>query len=62
MAQCKQSAQSFIREALAPMVAVLCSQDAEAVCLKNNLSFVQLIKPFCRMTAEGLSLLFLESR
>ena len=53
MAQCKQTAQEFIQEALAPMVAVLCSHDAQVICQKNNLSFVEMIQPFCRLNSEG---------
>ena len=53
MAQCKLSAQEYVQNAFAPLVAVLCSHDAELVCRKNNLSFVELIQPFCRLTTEG---------
>ena len=53
MAQCAQTAQEFIQEALAPMVAVLCSHDAQVICQKNNLSFVEMIQPFCRLNSEG---------
>ena len=53
MAECKQTAQEFIQEALAPMVAVLCSHDAQVICQKNNLSFVEMIQPFCRLNSEG---------
>ncbi|CAH1780178.1 unnamed protein product [Owenia fusiformis] len=53
MAQCKQSAQEFIRDAFSPMVAGMCSHDAEQVCKKNNLTFVELIQPFCRLGTEA---------
>ena len=53
MAQCKKSAQEFIQDAFSPMVAVLCSHDAELVAQKNNLTFVELIQPFCRLNVEG---------
>jgi len=53
MAQCRQSASEFIRDAYSPMVAVLASQDAERICHKNNLSFTELIQPFCRLSAEA---------
>ncbi|XP_013382686.1 trafficking protein particle complex subunit 8-like isoform X2 [Lingula anatina] len=53
MAQCKQTAEEFITNAFSPMVAVLCSADAEKLCQKNNLSFVQLIQPFCRLSTEA---------
>lgn len=53
MAQCKQSAAEVINNAFAPMVAALCSHDAELVCQKNNLSFCELIQPFCRLNTEA---------
>lgn len=53
MAQCKQTAYEFIQECFSPMVAVLCSTDAELVCMKNNLSFVELVQPFSRLSSEG---------
>ncbi|XP_051953858.1 trafficking protein particle complex subunit 8-like isoform X2 [Xyrauchen texanus] len=53
MAQCVQSVQEFIQDSFVPMVAVLCSEDAEKVTRKNNLSFPELLRPFCRLTSEG---------
>ncbi|XP_061162581.1 trafficking protein particle complex subunit 8-like isoform X1 [Saccostrea echinata] len=52
MAQCKQTAQEFIQNTFSPAVAVLCSPDAEVLCQKNNLTFVELVQPFCRLTTE----------
>ena len=53
MAQCTQSAFEFIQSAFCPMVAVMCSEDAEKVSQKNNLSFVEMVRPFCHLTSEG---------
>nr|XP_006816958.1 PREDICTED: trafficking protein particle complex subunit 8-like [Saccoglossus kowalevskii] len=53
MAQCAQSAQEFIQNAFGPMVAVLCSHDAEVLCQKNNLSFVEMVRPFCKLNTEA---------
>ena len=53
MAQCKQNAQEFVQNTFNPHVAVLCSADAEVLCQKNNLTFVELVQPFCRLTSEG---------
>ena len=53
MAQCTQSAFEFVQSAFCPMVAVMCSEDAEKVCQKNNLSFVEMVRPFCHLTTEG---------
>ncbi|XP_070688188.1 trafficking protein particle complex subunit 8 [Pempheris klunzingeri] len=53
MAQCVQSVQEFVQDSFVPMVAVLCSEEAERVTRKNNLSFAELLRPFCRLTSEG---------
>ena len=53
MSQCKQSATEFIQDTFSPHIAVLCSNDAQMLCEKNNLTFVQLIQPFSRLSSEG---------
>uniref|UniRef100_A0A672YVX3 Trafficking protein particle complex 8 n=1 Tax=Sphaeramia orbicularis TaxID=375764 RepID=A0A672YVX3_9TELE len=53
MAQCVHSVQEFVQDSFVPMVAVLCSEEAERVTRKNNLSFDELLRPFCRLTSEG---------
>lgn len=53
MAQCSQTAYEFIQGSYGPMIAVLCTEDAEIVCQKNNLNFVELIRPFSQLTSEG---------
>lgn len=52
MARCIQSAQEFIIGAFPAMVGALASEDAEAICQKNDLSFVELIRPFCQLNEE----------
>ncbi|XP_043921778.1 trafficking protein particle complex subunit 8 [Protopterus annectens] len=52
MAQCLQSVQEFIQDAFVPLVAVLCSEEAEKVTRKNELNFEELVRPFCRLTSE----------
>lgn len=54
MAQNKQSPMEFIQDAFSPNIAVCCSHDAELVCQKNSLSFVELTQPFCKLTSEGI--------
>lgn len=54
MAQTKKSAAEFIQDAFCPTVAVLCHYGAESVCRKNNLTFAELIQPFCHLPTEGL--------
>ena len=46
MAQRKKSEIEFIQDTFCPQVAVLCSYDAEVVCRKNALTFVELVQPF----------------
>lgn len=55
MAQCVQSVQEFIQDSFVPLVAALCSEEAERLTRKNSLSFAELVKPFCRLTSEGRS-------
>ncbi|XP_040926107.1 trafficking protein particle complex subunit 8 isoform X2 [Betta splendens] len=45
--------QEFVQDSFVPMVAVLCSEEAERVTRKNNLNFAELLRPFCRLTSEG---------
>ncbi|XP_042232153.1 trafficking protein particle complex subunit 8-like isoform X3 [Homarus americanus] len=52
MAQCKLTPHEYLQNAFAPQVAILCSEDADNLCLKNNLRFVELIQPFCRLNNE----------
>uniref|UniRef100_K7FBI8 Trafficking protein particle complex subunit 8 n=1 Tax=Pelodiscus sinensis TaxID=13735 RepID=K7FBI8_PELSI len=51
-AQCVQSVQEFIQDSFVPLVAALCSEEAERLTRKNNLGFSELVKPFCRLTSE----------
>ncbi|XP_072169057.1 trafficking protein particle complex subunit 8-like [Diadema setosum] len=53
MAQCSLSAREFIQNTFGPTVAVVCSHDAEVLAQKNNLSFVEMLRPFCRLTSEA---------
>ena len=46
MAQRKKGEIEFIQDTFCPQVAVLCSYDAEVVCRKNALTFVELVQPF----------------
>ncbi|XP_077503967.1 trafficking protein particle complex subunit 8 homolog l(3)76BDm isoform X1 [Amblyomma americanum] len=44
----KRTAEDFIQGVFAPTVTVQCSSDAEDVCRRNNLSFAELLQPFCQ--------------
>ncbi|XP_026526167.1 trafficking protein particle complex subunit 8-like [Notechis scutatus] len=52
MAQRVQSIQEFLQDSFVPLVAALCSEEAERITRKNNLGFCELVKPFCRLTSE----------
>lgn len=53
MAQCKLTPREFISNAFSPQIAAVCSTTADSVCQKNNLSFVELLQPFCKLNTEG---------
>ncbi|XP_039251873.2 trafficking protein particle complex subunit 8-like [Styela clava] len=53
MAESLKSTHDFIKSAFSIRVGVLSSQDAEFVSQKNNLSFSELIQPFCTLTNEA---------
>ncbi|GJQ66108.1 hypothetical protein Trydic_g5778 [Trypoxylus dichotomus] len=53
MAQCKLTPQEFIKNSFTPQVAVICSSKAEETCRKNNLSFTELLQPFCKLGTEA---------
>ncbi|CAL1268042.1 unnamed protein product [Larinioides sclopetarius] len=53
MATCKQTAFELIQDVFSPCIAVLCSSDVEQICAKNNLTFVQMVQPFCRLNTEA---------
>uniref|UniRef100_A0A8D0GHK1 Trafficking protein particle complex subunit 8 n=1 Tax=Sphenodon punctatus TaxID=8508 RepID=A0A8D0GHK1_SPHPU len=52
MAQRVQSVQEFLQDSFVPLVAALCSEEAERITRRNNLGFCELVKPFCRLTSE----------
>ena len=63
MAQCVQSVQELIPDSFIPCVAALCSEEAERLTRLNHLSFAELLKPFSRLTSEGMwSSLFFTQR
>lgn len=37
-----------------PFIGATCTPAAEELCQKNNLNFVNLIQPFCKLTSEGI--------
>ncbi|XP_076325502.1 trafficking protein particle complex subunit 8 homolog l(3)76BDm isoform X2 [Tachypleus tridentatus] len=53
MSSFKHTAQELIQYVFAPKIAVVSSSGAEAICQKNNLTFVQLVRPFCTLKNEA---------
>ncbi|KAK2584966.1 hypothetical protein KPH14_002554 [Odynerus spinipes] len=53
MAQCKLTPREFISNTFSPQIAAVCTPAADATCQKNNLSFVELLQPFCKLNTEG---------
>lgn len=53
MAQCKLTPREFISNTFSPQIAAVCTSAADATCQKNNLSFVELLQPFCKLNTEG---------
>ena len=53
MAKSSQSVESLIKSTFALQVAVRCTEEVELACHKNNLSFSELLKPFCALSNNG---------
>ena len=45
-----RSVQDTVRAFFGPAVLVLATDDAESICLRNDLTFVELLRPFSRTT------------
>lgn len=43
----------IIQHVFSPLIGVLCSPQADELCHKNNLSFVELLQPFSKLTTDG---------
>lgn len=56
MAQCKQTPQEFIKNTFTPQIGVVTSPLVEEICQKNDLSFVDLCQPFCKLGSDGMYL------
>ena len=46
--------QDFVRSVFGPPILVLATDDAEAVCIKNELTFVQMLRPFSQTEAPSV--------
>lgn len=53
MAHQKLTPQEFIQNSFCPLVAAMCSPLVEQACRKNNLSFTEMVQPFCKLNTEA---------
>ncbi|XP_075215467.1 trafficking protein particle complex subunit 8 homolog l(3)76BDm isoform X2 [Lycorma delicatula] len=53
MANLKLTSQEFIQNSFCPLIASMCSPLVDQVCQKNNLTFSELIQPFCKLSTEA---------
>ena len=49
-----RSCQDFVRTVFGPPILVLATSDADATCMKNNLTFLELLKPFSQTQAPSM--------
>lgn len=43
----------IIQNVFSPLIGVFSSQQADEICLKNNLTFVEMLQPFSRLSSDG---------
>lgn len=43
----------IIQNVFSPLIGILSSPQADELCYKNNLSFVELLQPFSKLTNDG---------
>lgn len=54
MAKSTLNSVEFIQKTFSPFVAVLSSPLVDKICQKNNLSFIELLEPFCKINKDGI--------
>lgn len=47
------NARDIIRNIFSPLIGVLASPQADEICHRNNLSFVELLQPFAKLPNDG---------
>lgn len=47
------TSKDIVQNVFSPLVAAVCSPQAEEICQKNNLSFVEMLQPFTRLSTDG---------
>lgn len=59
MSKCIVSGDQFINFVFSPCIGLLVSSDVEEICQKDNLTFEELLRPFCQITRDGSFIWFL---
>lgn len=49
------TSKDILQNVFSPLVGVICSPQADEICQKNNLSFVEMLQPFTRLSTDGKS-------
>lgn len=47
------TSKDIVQNVFSPLVGVICSPQADEICYKNNLSFVEMLQPFSKLTTDG---------
>lgn len=47
------TSRDIVQNVFSPLVGALCSPLADEMCQKNNLSFVEMLQPFTRLSTDG---------
>lgn len=53
MAQSLYDVEAIIKKSYSLQVAVRCTTSADALCMKNQLTFCELVEPFCHLSSPG---------
>ncbi|CAH8861945.1 unnamed protein product [Trichobilharzia szidati] len=59
MAKCCISGEKFVNFVFSPCIGLLVSADVNELCLKDNLTFEELLRPFSQLSRDGLSNAFI---
>lgn len=47
------SPKELIQNVFSPLVGAICTPQAEDICQKNHLSFVEMLQPFTKLSTDG---------
>lgn len=58
MTKCSISGEKFINFVFSPCIGLLVSPDVNELCLRDNLTFEELLRPFSQLSKDGSFLIF----